>query len=470
MEERFTPPYPKPQEKKLGLYSRFKYGVNDWLKVVYKKSYNLKLGEAQVPKCKMFTVGDPALVDEILKDKQGTFKKHDALNDLLEPLLGESIFNTNGELWRSQRSMMSDAFTFTHLPRCFDMMCEVADELVDSLQKHEAPLFIDHYMTHVTADIITRTMLSIHLRYEQSEFMFESFLDYQQQAQKRFMLSLYRLPQWSYKRKAKRQAKNIRSFFEPIVAQRFAEFQRLTEAERSSFEPKDFLDAMLLARAPKTGEGFSVNALVDQLAVIYLAGHETSATSLTWAVYLLSQSVDWQGILHKEILDLLSQEPLTVKSVKKLQKLHDFFNEVLRLYPPVSFFMRQSKCPVHWRGKDVAEKDVLVVSPWLIQRSDNHWKNPHEFDPARFDMDDADAQSRCTVHEASHKQGFLPFSKGNRVCIGAGFAMQEAMIILSKVILAFEILPTEHVPEPSSKVTTRPINGVKVSLKPRDEL
>lgn len=467
MKTRFTPPYPKPQDKKLGLYSRFKYGINDWLKVVYKKSYNLKLGEAQVPKCKMFTVGDPVLVDEILKNKQGDFKKHDALNDLLEPLLGKSIFNTNDELWRRQRSMMNEAFTFTHLPRCFNMMCEATDRLVDRLKQEPSSTFIDHHMTHITADIITRTMMSTVLDEKTSKDLFRSFVEYQEKAQKRFMLSLYLLPQWRHKRQLRQQAKRVRSIFSPIIEKRHDEFVKLSDAQKSSYEKRDFLDAMLLAKSPDTQQPFSKEDLVDQIAFVYLAGHETSASSLTWAFYLLSQSPAWQKILYEEISSLLYKEELTVKSVKKLKQLNCFFSEVLRLYPPVSFFMRQSKCPVHWRGKNISSKDVLVISPWLIQRSDNHWKNPHEFDPCRFDMNDAEAQSRCTVHEQSHKQGFLPFSKGNRVCIGAGFAMQEAMIILSKVIMAFEVLPTGHVPEPSSKVTTRPENGVQVQLKPR---
>lgn len=470
MKTRFTPPYPKPQEKKLGLIKRFRYGADDWLRVLYKKSYNLKLGSAQVPKCKMFTVGDPVLVDELFRNKDNQFCKHEALNELLEPLVGQSVVNTNGKKWQQQRAMMNNAFTFTHLQRSFGIMSDAADDLIDSLMEIDSEFFVDGYMTHVVADIIIRTILSVRLDRDSSESMFASFLDYQKQAQKRFMLSLYRFPKWSYNSRAKQQAQAIRKFFDPFIFERQAKLQALSEEEKASYQPKDFLDAMLLARVPDTGESLNHEELVDQLSMFFVAGHETTSSLLTWAVYLLSQSPDWQQELYQELQALLSVEPLSVKNIKTLKQLQCFFNETLRIYPPIGFFMRRSKCPVHWRGKNISAKDILIISPWLIQRSDNHWKNPHEFDPDRFDLDNQEAQQRCTVHDQSHKQGFLPFGKGKRVCIGAGFATQETLIILAKLIQRFEILPTDHVPMPDSKVSTRSINGVKIKLKEREVL
>jgi cytochrome P450 len=467
MKKSFTPPYPKPQAKKNKPLKRLIRGWKSWTDVLYEKSYTAKLGVSWFPAAKQFLIGDAKLVDKVLFNKNNQFPKHKILAKLLTPAIGsKSVFITNGELWKEQRKMMSQAFLHTNLKRSFDMMAEASDVMIDKLKKRSGSnIKIDLYMTHVTADIIYRTIFSKSLSSEEAQIVYKNFHDYQTFAQRRFILNLFRLPTFFSGKLAKKHGAQIRNIFTPHITKRYGHYHSLLEKEKNEHKDSDILDSLLRSKSPNDGRQFTVEEIIDQVAIIFLAGHETSAASLSWSLYLIAKSADLQEELYQEIKENPIQEH---EDIKHLSKLKNVFQESLRLYPPVSFFMRQSSCPLKWRDKLIRTKDILVISPWLIQRSKNHWKNPHEFDPARFDTADKEAQLRCPMHENSIKDGYLPFGKGPRICIGAGFAMQEAMIILSNILREFKILYKENdEPEVVSRVTTRSKNGIYLYLEER---
>ena len=134
------------------------------------------------------------------------------------------------------------------------------------------------------------------------------------------------------------------------------------------------------------------------------------------------------------------------------------FQETLRLYPPVSFFLRAVTKPTKMRGKSMKAGAMLVISPWLIQRNSNHWKCPHAFDPERFSREE---------DKAACRHAFMPYGKGPRICVGAGFANQEGVLVLSAILRAFRIdALADDKPEPVSRLTLRPKNGARVMLTP----
>ena len=330
-------------------------------------------------------VGDAKLVNEILYNKEQKFNKHKALGDILRPLLGDSIFTTNGDVWRQQRTMMDQAFNHTSISTSFTTMLSAADDLIARLKQKQlanANIVIDDEMTHVTADIIFRTILSKPISSREAQQIYEAFSEYQRIAQKKSLLSFYLMPSFQYNKTLKKQAEQIRLILKSHIEERYHQ-----KAENRN---NDILDAMLQAKNQDTGKHFSLEELLSQICMVFLAGHETSASALTWALYLIASSEYWQEKLRDEV----GEEEITPQRLKSFPNLKNVFFETLRLYPPVAFFMRQAKCPITRRSKDISEKDLLLISPWLSQRSQNHWQNPHEFMPERFDLHDNQGTSK----------------------------------------------------------------------------
>lgn len=471
MTKNFTPPYPKPHKSKSTLFKRIIRAWDSWIHVVYEKSYTLKLGEVNMPAIDMYVAGEPSLVERILGKDADQFPKHEELAKLLRPLMGNSIFTTNGEVWAAQRSMLKKAFGHTHLRRTFDSMSAASDDLLTLLNKkhNTSNVFdVEPYMTHIAADIIYRTMFSENLTEHESKIIYDSFHAYQKNAQRAFILRLYGLPTFYHNKKVNREAKQIRETFGKYIKARFDKFNSLNEEEKSNYEERDILDSLLTAKHPSTAARFDLEEIIDQLGLFFIAGHETSATTLTWALYLIAKSPELQQELLEEVNNSLENGELTFDSTRQLKTLNFVFQETLRLYPPVGFLMREASCPMELRKKEIKEGSLIVVSPWLIQRSSNHWKNPHEFDPQRFDLTDEAAQVRCPVHDKASEEAYLPFGRGQRICMGASFAQQEAMIVLAKILLQYKINFVEKKePEVISRVTTRPKHGIRLKFTPR---
>lgn len=444
----FVPPYPKPHTNKLGMAARFVTGWGSWIHTLFEKSYRMKMGEITLPGIDFFIPNEPGLVDTIMQQPH-RFPKHHLLHEVLEPLIGDSVFSINGKAWEQARAMVNPAFAHTHLKRAFATMDEATRAMIERIASRDLskPLHIDPLMTHVTADIIFRTILSQSLTEEEALRIFASFERYQKYVQPCMILRSYGLPIGFFKKRLLRAAQEIHDVFAPIVRARHEAFHAGKEG------PEDILKALLEARHPETGAPFTYRELVDQVAIIFLAGHETSASALTWALYLIASCPHVQDMLRAEAA---ANWPLDSDTIRQLEKTRDTFRETLRLYPPVSFLMREVLEATEMRGKQVEPGALLVVSPWLIQRSENNFPCPHAFQPERF-ADPAQAEA-C-------KEAFLPFGKGPRICIGAGFAQQEAVLILAQMLQHFRLaVPPGMVPEPVSRLTLRPKDGVRLQL------
>jgi cytochrome P450 len=225
-------------------------------------------------------------------------------------------------------------------------------------------------------------------------------------------------------------------------------------------------------RDEATGEGFGFDELVDQVAMLFLAGHETSASALSWALHLLAHDPQVQERLHEEacrVLPALDTEG--ANAIKDLTLARDVFRETLRLFPPVGFLARQSAQACPMRDKTIPAGGSVVVSPWLIQRHRDLWARPDEFDPDRYSRDQpsmAEPLDEPAARE-SLRQAYLPFGMGPRICIGAAFALQEAALILALVARHVRVEPVPgETPEPVGRLTIRAENGIRLKIFPRE--
>ena len=435
-----------------GLFSR---DGRSMLNLLPAKAYTVQMGVTRVARQALFLVNAPETVREVLVDRVADFPKHKHLVDILQPLIGISLFNANGEVWQQQRMLVDQAFAQAGLRRAFPLMRAALDDLLSRIDRTApgAPWDVDTAMSQVTADIIFRTILSKPLDAAQAQAVYAAFVDYQESAQRVMGLGAMRLPTWYHRARGRRQAEAIRASFAGLIHERF----RATERGDSGL-PDDMLAALIAARDPGSGARLAMDEVVDQVATLFLAGHETSASTLAWALYLLASQPRLQADLRSEIEELWHEREPEFGDTRQLTGIHNVFRETLRLYPPIPFYLRQAAQSTCLRDKPVAQGDLVVVSPWVVQRHCGLWDRPDEFDPARFSTD---------AGRASAKAGYLPFGDGPRACAGAAFATQESVLILAELVRRYRIEGVEdHVPRPTARLTLRSANGVRLRLFP----
>ncbi|CAN5218078.1 cytochrome P450 [soil metagenome] len=465
MKKGFIPPYPKPMPnhgKWLNLLTRpakFLRSRRCSLSQLTDASYSMQMGEVRLPMKRLYIANQPELVQRILVDDAPHFPKSGIIADMLELLMGDSIFVSNGEVWKRQRRMMDPAFEQARIKVVFDLMMEAVDALtarLDALPNASA-CAIDVEMTHVTADIIFRTIFSHPIAAHEAHLIYEAFIRFQETAFTHGMTRTMGFPSlFTYfrQRRAKTAAAEIRGVLDPIIKTRFDSFHK---GEPQTHQ--DILQTLISVKDSVTGTHFDFRELCEQVAMLFLAGHETSASSLSWALYLLSEYPGIQERAHQEAVSVVGEGRPKFSHVKRLGLIRNIFAEALRLYPPVAFLPRTAAVPVCMRDKEIKAGAMISISPWLLHRHRRHWKEPDSFDPDRFDRDD-------TV--TAQRQAYLPFSKGPRVCLGASFALQEAALILVTLVKRYRLDPVPgFAPKPIGRLTVRSENGIRLIVTRR---
>ena len=319
-----------------------------WLDALYARSYHMRMGEVHLPGLDLYMVNEPALVKQVMDTQAEAFPKSNLLGEALKPLLGESIFTTSGEQWRKQRSMMDPAFAQARLNVAFPVMqAAVADMLTRlSALPDGAEYDLEVEMTHVTADIIFRTIFSTPMEGSDAKRIFTEFARFQAIAPRLMLPTIYGLRWlvWPWDAwRSRRAAAAIRGLLGQMIRPRF-------DAHRAGLpsDNTDILQSFLDAKDEATGESFSLDELLDQVAMLFLAGHETSASALTWAAYLLANAPEVQERMHNEVVSRIADRQPALADMRYLDLVRNVFRESLRLFPPVGFMARQSAaaCPI----------------------------------------------------------------------------------------------------------------------------
>ena len=446
------PPRPEPlSQRRLGLRG-FARVAHSWLDALTARSYEMLMGHFWLPAMRVFVINDPAWVERILVTEPQHYPKHRHMHEALEPLIGSSPFTTNGALWQRQRALLDQAFGHARLGRVFPLMQAACADMAGRLTPGE--LDVDGAMTHVTADIVYRTIFSRPLQGHEAERLFDAFTRYQRLSQRVVFLKLLRLPTLGLGRRRQRHAAVIRGFLAQRVHERFATLTPEQEAQGA-----DILAGLRGAQDAQDGSRLSETEALDQICMLFLAGHETSASALSWCLYLLAECPELQDSLRAEWQAITGGGELQASDVRRLVRLHALFREVLRLYPPVGYFPREAITDHEIRGARVRRGDALLVMPWLLHRHRRWWTEPDAFDPSRFGPEG---------HSQHPKGAYLPFGLGARACIGAGFAQQEAALILGSLLQRFELRPgSGPTPRVVGRLTVRSDEGIRVRLVPR---
>ena len=450
----FMPPRPKASAAILALLRVALRGDGDLLSLLPANAYRMEVGPLGYSRRQILIVNRPDQVRRVLSDPEGIFPKSDLMVNALVPLIGDSIFVSSGEVWRRQRRMIDPAFTMMRVNRAFPAMEEGAQACEEMLDRHaseQTALSLDLAMSHLTADIICRTVFSTGLETQAAHEVFDAFTIFEHSVAQVEIRRLIMDPAWTKVPQSERvqaACHTIRRHLGDLLDTHLG-------ADGKKFD--DIAAAVVAARDDFTQTAFTREELIDQLGVLFLAGHETSASALTWAFYLMAMQPALVDRARAEIHALAGEaQPITFEMTKQLPTIRNVFRETLRLYPPITFLPRVATEATMIGERKVRRGALVMVAPWVLHRHTRYWRDPHRFDPDRF----------LPEREAELTPGaYIPFGLGPRVCAGAAFAQAEAILLIARLFrrFDFQIIKPKAV-RPAARLTTRPAEQIMVRV------
>ncbi|MFT3712698.1 MAG: cytochrome P450 [Archangium sp.] len=396
-----------------------------------------------LPTLEGFVLGTPKLAHHILVANVKNYVKQTRGYDMLRLVLGNGLVTSEGDFWKRQRRIAQPAFHRERLAGFGKVMTRAASEMVDRWEVGK-PFDFAAEMMRVTLRIVGETLLSSDVTKE-ADHVGAALTDVLEHLIHRTLHPLS-APEWMPtpgNQRFKRSAEELDRVVLDLIAQR-----------RKGGGPKDDLLAMLMeSRDPETGEGMTDEQLRDEVMTIFLAGHETTANNLSWTMTLIGRTPDVEKRLVAEANDVLKGALPSMETVHRLPFAMNVVKESMRLYPPIWSLGRRVLEDDFVEGYLLPKDALVFISPWAIHRLPEYWPDPLAFDPDRWLQEDP-----RRMHGS-----YLPFSLGQRKCIGDMFAMVEAQLILTTILqkMHVSLVPGQEF-EPEPVITLRPRGGVQV--------
>ena len=405
---------------------------------------------------RMLWINDPDGVRRVLLDNVANYPKTAMEKRFFTAMFGEGLLGSDGATWKAHRKVMAPAFD----PRSVASYAPAMAETTQAFRAHWDALAnnpqvdIAEEMKALTLQIICKTMFS-----SDADDLIEltgKTLGFTQTALNFSLLDI--LPIIGPRRlKAKEDA--IHADFATMDA---AIYRMIAEREKNlDAAPKDLLTRLIAAKDPDSGAGLNATEVRDEVITIFMAGHETTAVTMTWIWYLLSQRPVEEARLHAELDAVLGGRMPTADDVPNLPYTRMIIEEAMRIYPPApGISTRVALMDDEICGVKVRKGTQVAIAPWVLHRHRTLWDNPERFDPERFNVQRSVGRPRFA---------YLPFGGGPRVCIGAVLAMTEATLILAVLAQRYQprLMDGETVTL-QTRITLRPKDGMKMRLERRD--
>jgi cytochrome P450 len=395
-------------------------------------------------------LADPAGIRRVLVDNAANYPKDDLQRKVLAPGLGQGLLVAEGELWRRTRRILAPVFTPRRVAAQAEAMSTVAEDFAARMARVRPGRVVDaaEQTTRATYDVLKVTLFSNGLAGDAASFS-RALTSYFNTQGVIDPLDVLDAPAFLPRIGTLRSRPALR-FFEARVTAIVAARRALIE--RGEAPPDDLLTALLRARDGETGAGLTEREVGANIVTFIGAGHETTANALTWSLYLLSAARDVRDAVEAEA----DAQAGAAFDLARFPMTRAVVEEALRLYPPVALLSRQAVEDDVVSGRDIPAGSVVAVSPWVLHRHRSLWSAPDEFRPERFLPGARDAIDRFA---------YLPFGVGPRVCIGLGFALQEAMILLAALARRVRFDHAgEAAPEPVQRITLRPKAGMPMRI------
>ena len=369
-----------------------------------------------------YMVTNPADIERVLVTDASKYRKPKFQDDAIGDLLGDGLLMSEGQTWRKQRELAQPAFLMSRLSGLSELMVDYTEEMLEGWSDGDV-VGVELDMARLTVKIIVEAMFGATIDEERVRVVQENL----EPLGSRFEPNPFRfaIPDWAPTRE-NREYKQALSTIEDVVWDLIAEREG-TEYGEGDEGPMDLLSVLLRAR--DEGEQTDEN-LRDEMVTMLLAGHDTTALTLTYTWYLLSQHPEVEARMHAELDELLGGERPTFADVREMEYTEAVLNEAMRLYPPVYTIFREPQVDVRLGGYRIPAGSAVMLSQWAVHRSPRYWDAPLEFDPDRWLDERAEDRPRFA---------YFPFGGGPRFCIGKQLSMLEARLILGTVAQEYRL-------------------------------
>ena len=419
--------------------------LNMWPRAAYQQETFVQ-SELRRPR---FLLNGEAGIHRVLVANPRNYRRTPATIRVLRPITGEGLLLSEGETWRRQRQIVGPALAPRVIPILATHIVSATRRTLTALQPGTVDVLA--LMQELTLDIASRSMFSVEMD-DHGATLRQMITQYGLRLGRPTLLDLMLPP----------AIPTPRDLSRILFRRRWLRLMDRIMAARPDTpedgEPRDLFDLLLQARDPETGTGFTRPQLRDQMATMILAGHETTALTLFWALYLLANAPDIQARVATEVRDLDPAALPTTPVLKTLPFTRAVIQETLRLYPPAFTLVRKAIEEDHFDDTTIPPGAIILIAPWVLHRHEKLWARPDTFDPSRFERDPA----------LAHRFAYLPFGAGPRICVGAQFALTEAVIVLALLIQRFEITLEDTAPvRPVAIITTQPDRPAPFRFTPR---
>ena len=438
----FTPAYPSRPPVAPGPLTMLKMARRNLLAIWPESTFHRTHFEHNLFRRRIFVCNSPELVREVfVEDAANVMRKSSQQVHALKPLIGDGLFISDGELWQQRRKVIAP---LTHVSRLAEFVPAVAAAAAEraAIWRANAGAEIDVLteMAEMTADVICRAIFGSRLGHRHAAEVVRGFSAFQAAVGQTDLMSLLGLPEFLPRPNGKRVREST---------------QRVHGVVEALLRELDH-DEASLARGLAVELGG--RALRNETSVLLMAGHETTANTLAWAWYLLSQDdAVWQRLAAE--VDVLPDAPTSLEDVQRLPFTRAVIDETLRLYPPVPIQARRSAEPRRIADRSVPANSIVMVVPWLLHRHRLYWDRPDTFLPERFLPAGSGAPSRYV---------YVPFSIGPRICTGAAFALTETVLCVATLARQFRpVLRVGHEVMPVCRLSLRPGDGLPMRMQPR---
>ncbi len=395
-------------------------------------------------------VMEPDALRYILKDGLKNYPKSDVTKNILRPAIGESLFVAEGAHWHWQRRAAAPAFALRNIQNLAPIMSFAADHAVERIaHANGQPLDMYEEMTATTFQVISDVTFSGDTGFNGAEIhrAIDSYID---QTAKVSLMDLIGVPMW-IPRPSRLFAPNALKMMKKV-----ADTAIENRKAAGACDVPDLLDLLLAGEDPETKRKMDTAELRDNLLTFIVAGHETTALTLAWALYLCAFDPKVQTKARAEARQVLQGRTASANDVEALPYIRQIIDETLRLYPPAAFLARTAQTDDTLVDREIKARDTVMLPIYALHRNHLLWNDPDAFHPERF-----------SNPKAIDRFAYLPFGAGPRVCIGANFAIQEAVIILATLLSKFEFSAVQgRNPKPVMILTLRPEGGVWLTAKP----
>ena len=448
---RFRPAAPKPLDRDPSLFELLSpKTARNLLTAVTRDAYEHRYRCVRMLGMTYHGVSDPDAIKRVFLDNAANYRRPGLVQRMLRPAIGEGLFNAEGEAWREQRRMMAPVFAPHAVSAFTPLFAEVARRSTARLSGGVVDMAAE--ATRATLSVIDEALFSGEsgMSFDETAMYVRDYMAGTTEVRLALVFGLEMLDTGT----AQRRARSARR----MLIRRMAAFihRRADQPD----PPEDFVTRLYQAFLKEHPRDEAIRLTLDNAMTFFVAGHETTANGLAWALYLLSSDRQAQAWAREEAQAAWSAGGDANAILERLPYLKMVWDETLRLYPPVHRIDRQAMADDELCGRRIRKGDMVTIWPWVLHRHRTLWDEPDLFNPENFDPE---------AKAGRHRYQYIPFGAGPRICIGMGFAQAEALILLSRWLAEFRFSPAPgHKVQPRADFALKPEGGLPLVVERLD--